>query len=124
MQYFRIEVETKFEKILHCGFLLFFFFFVFTKFGFRFGFLHNFFENLKGKHKKNPYIYCTALVRKSMKKYPLKMHNILIIRVISSNMIILFLVHEEGIQTSLTTLNTAITRQYNCYFIIRIQNTQ
>jgi len=24
MQYFRIEVETKFEKILHCGFLLFF----------------------------------------------------------------------------------------------------
>ena len=61
------------------------FFFVFAKFGFRFGFLHNFLEN-----RKKPYIYCTALVRKSMKKYPLKMHNILIIRVISSNMIILF----------------------------------
>jgi len=53
MQYFKIEVKTKFEKILHCGFLLFFFF-VFAKFGFRFGFLHNFLENLKGKTEKNP----------------------------------------------------------------------
>ena len=83
------------------------------------------FQKTSKANRKKPYIYCTALVRKSMKKYPLKMHNILIIRVISSNMIILFLVHdEEGIQTSLTTLNTAITRQYNCYFIIRTQNTQ
>jgi len=104
--------------------LLFFFYFVFVKFGFRFGFLHNFFRKPQRETEKKPYIYCTALVRKSMKKYPLKMHNILIIRVIFSNIIIFFLVHEEGIQTSLTTRQTAITRQYNCYFIIRTQNTQ
>merc|ERR1719464_1978855 len=114
------KVTQKFEKILHREFFFSSFFsFVSVKFGFRFGFLHIFFRKPQRQTEKKPYIYCTALVRKSMKKYPLKMQNILIIRVISFNIIILFLVHEEGIQTSLTTLNTAITRQYNCYFIIR-----
>jgi len=69
MQYFRIEVETKFEKILHCGFLLFSFF-VFAKFEFRFGFLHNFLENLKGKQKKTLHLLHSSCKKKYEKISP------------------------------------------------------
>ena len=61
-----------------------------------------FFRKPQRQTEKKPYIYCTALVRKSMKKYPLKMHNILIIRVISSNMIILFFSSWWGGDTNFT----------------------
>jgi hypothetical protein len=70
MQYFRIEVETKFEKILHCGFFSSFFFFFFAKFGFRFGFLHNFLENLKGKQKKTLHLLHSSCKKKYEKISP------------------------------------------------------
>ena len=46
------------------------FFFVFAKFGFRFGFLHNFLENLKGKQKKTLHLLHSSCKKKYEKISP------------------------------------------------------